>query len=388
MELLLTIFFFILIISFLVFVHEFGHFATAKLLKTDVKQFAIGFGNNIVSKKYKGTIYSIKMIPMGGFVELEGERQNEGPNSFRNKPFWAKFIILIAGVTMNFIAAIFLFWGFLALNDYKFIFPKFSDYDFHNTSYQEDYFPITVGSVDPNGNSAGQLFEDDNIVAVNDRKFSNYDEFIMIVKNNEEKNVTFSFLDFDTFEVSKREVRIVKEDSNGHILNVGLIYDDTLDKPSYFLSYNKGIKSGVSMAYDLMIYQVDIFRVILGDAFKTKDFSTAANSVGGLPQVVDQVNEVVDLEAYYILLVFAGMISLSLILFNVLPIPALDGGQIAVYFYETITRRRLSDKTLQNINTIGFVFLMSLAAVITLKDVIQLNWIGKTGDFVKSILGR
>ena len=96
MDLILTIIFFIVIISAVVSIHEFGHFITAKFFKMTVNEFAVGFGKTLISKNYKGTKYAIRMIPFGGFVELQGENDTKDPNSFRNRPFYQKFVVLVA----------------------------------------------------------------------------------------------------------------------------------------------------------------------------------------------------------------------------------------------------------------------------------------------------
>src|SRR5438105_4150320 len=120
MNFFLTVFFLLLNISILVFVHELGHFLAAKISGIPVQEFAIGFGPKIVSKTMGGTIYSLNLLPIGGFVQLEGETEDLGPNSFRNKKFRYKAFVLLAGVTMNILLAIVLLAFFLNLNGYKF----------------------------------------------------------------------------------------------------------------------------------------------------------------------------------------------------------------------------------------------------------------------------
>ena len=152
LQVLFTILSTLLLLTILVFIHELGHFLAAKLFKANVKEFAIGFGKRIVSKKYKGTIYSIRILPLGGFVDLEGEVDSNTTNSFRNKRAYQKIIILAAGVFMNVIFAFFALGLFLSSNSYKFTIPSLTNYSFSNTSNQLElylYYPHTSAYVAP-----------------------------------------------------------------------------------------------------------------------------------------------------------------------------------------------------------------------------------------------
>ena len=94
----MTIIFAFLIFSFLIFIHEFGHFLASKCLKTGVDEFSIGFGPKIVQKKFKGTMYSLRWLPLGGYCAIEGEEETEekkdSASSYQNKKPWQKIIIL------------------------------------------------------------------------------------------------------------------------------------------------------------------------------------------------------------------------------------------------------------------------------------------------------
>ena len=104
---LVTILFAILALSILVVAHELGHFLSGKWLGFDIYEFAIGFGPKILKKERKGTIFSLRAFPLGGFVAFDDEKNVEnGELSFDNKPIWKRLIVILAGPAMNIVAAI------------------------------------------------------------------------------------------------------------------------------------------------------------------------------------------------------------------------------------------------------------------------------------------
>ena len=104
MDIVLQIVYTVLILGFLIFIHEFGHFICAKLTKTKVNEFALGMGPAILKKQFGETLYAIRLLPIGGYVSMEGEDDSsEDPNSFGKKNIWARLLIVFAGALMNFI---------------------------------------------------------------------------------------------------------------------------------------------------------------------------------------------------------------------------------------------------------------------------------------------
>jgi len=389
MTFLLTILIFALIITVLVSIHEFGHFAAAKLSGVAVQEFAIGFGPTIFKKHYKGTDYKFNIFPLGGYVQLEGETDAANPNAFRNVRLRVKAFVLLAGIVMNLILAIFLLQIYLSNNNYRFAIPSLVDYQFTNTQFQQKYYPLIVSFVDPEGPSVGKFEENEAIVAVNNVEFSSMAEFLQILKDNQNQEVDFKLIDFQTFEISKRNITLGAADENGSILKVGLVpYDSQSGKKTYFLKYNEGLSAGAFMTYDAFIYQFKALGGIFSNAFSTGDYKEVSNSVGGLPAIGNQVGQLVEFQAYDVLIPLTALFSVNLAMFNILPFPALDGGQLLFAVIEKIRRKKFSDQFLNRINFGGFVFLMSIGLLVTLKDIIQLNWLGNIVEVIKSVLGR
>lgn len=390
---------FFFIISLLVFVHELGHFLTAKFFGVYVREFAIGFGKTVWSKQWRGTKYALRLIPLGGFVELEGEvSTTKGENAFRNKSFskrefrnkraYQKVLVLAAGVIMNILFAIVLFAIFLPGNGYKFSLPAITEYNFNNVEESVKAFPITVVSVNPDGPSAGQLSQGDVIIGIDGKRVNSYPNFQEILKENQEETVKFEFLDFETFKTTSRDIKISKANDKGAILDVGLNFDKTLPYPVYLLRLNNNVSSAATLTFDTSFYLLKSLGSLLGNAFQSGNYTEVAQSVGGLPSLANNVNQVVEVKEFTFLLALGALISISLAIFNILPFPALDGGQIAVVLIESITRKKVPDEILGRINTFGFLFLIGIAILVNFKDIVQLGWLNNVGNFFKSILGR
>lgn len=389
MTFILTILIFALIITILVSIHEFGHFAAAKLSGVAVQEFAIGFGPTIFKKHFRGTDYKFNIFPLGGYVQLEGETDASNPNAFRNTRLRVKAFVLMAGIVMNLILAIFLLQIYLSNNGYRFAIPKLVDYQFTNTQFQQSFYPLIVSFVDPEGPSVGKFEENEAIIAANGIEFGSMNEFLQILKDNQNKEIEFQFIDFQSFEISKRNVMLGSADENGSILKVGLVpYDSQSGKKTYFLKYNEGLGAGSSMTYDAFIYQFKALGGIFSNAFSTGNYQEVSNSVGGLPAIGNQVGQLVEFQAYDVLIPLTALFSVNLAMFNILPFPALDGGQLLFAIIEKLRRKKFSDQFLNRVNFAGFVLLMSLGLLVTLKDIIQLNWIGNIVEGVKNILGR
>lgn len=391
MELFLTIFFFIVIIGSLVFVHELGHFLTAKISGVEVKEFAIGFGRSIFSKTFRGTKYSINLIPLGGYVNLEGESDEKNPKGFRSKPFRVKFLVLIAGIVMNLLFAIILLNIYVWANGGKFnILPKIIDYNFSNTAFQQAMFPLRVIDIESSGNSYGVLEEGNIIVSINDIFFENFEQdFRNILKDNISNTISLGLINIENFEITEKELFLDPQKVDNGILGVRFTSSNTLlSRPVYFLKYNNGILAGVNLTYDIFVFQARALGGILLDAFSSGDFTEASDSLGGLPAVTNQVGQIVQFGVFEFLLPLTAFISISLAFMNILPLPALDGGQIVLYAIERLLRREIPERVISFINFFGFAFLIIVAILINVKDIIQLGWITSLFDGVLRIFGR
>ena len=170
---LLTLFWAIVVFCFLIFVHEFGHFITAKAVGIKVNEFAIGMGPVLFRRKKGDTEYSLRALPIGGFVKMEGEEENsDDPSAFNNKPTWAKALVVIAGSMMNLLTTIVI----LSLIYFSYGFPT---------------TVINVVSVDKPAMEAG-LLAGDKIIKINDLKISSWDEVVTAISNSKGDNINIT----------------------------------------------------------------------------------------------------------------------------------------------------------------------------------------------------
>ncbi|GAB4286103.1 MAG: RIP metalloprotease RseP [Candidatus Dojkabacteria bacterium] len=468
MDAFLTIFFFVLIIGFLVLIHELGHFLAAKVTGVKVNEFAIGFGPKILSYKFHDTDYQIRLLPLGGFVSLAGEKDASVQGGFRSKSLPVKTFILTGGVIMNFIGALIFLGIFLNTQDSRISLPNLVEYTFTNTVKQETYYPIGISSV-PEGEGFSNISEGDVIVAINDNKITSASDFATRYSSLEGNRATVTFFDLQTFETTNKEVvfgefsngnffeivvtEVVNEDSNlkvgdrivginnkffqsysefislrdqfagsevifnllnysgeleerlvnisqegeSGMLGIFLDREDSLgwtplssfeNRAIYFLEFKQDLITPVTFTIDLTMFQLEGIGNLLSDAFTRGDFTEASQALGGPVAVGGVVNDVVEFRAYDSLIFITALISLSLAIFNILPIPALDGGQLMIAIIESVRRKQLKDETIEKINFIGFLFLIFLSLLIMAKDIVQLDIISGASDWIQKVFGK
>lgn len=379
----MSIVIFIIILAVLVFVHELGHFLTARLFGVRADAFAIGFGPKIWAwrpKNKKGepseTEYSIRAIPFGGFVKIFGEDPDteslSGPDSqrsFVNKPRWQQAIVLFAGVFFNFVLAC-LIYIFL------FSYGVSTDIDTAHSYFKyTDNKRVIVTSVLENspayeaGLRMGDIIENTDSASVfrKDIEDSNgaYMDISYIHKG---VSKTVSLVPIRTSSLinnNKEELGNIKIDESKDNYAIGITMQDTLDLhlPPHLAIY-EGFKYTGKMMYLTTVGIIDfIGQIFVGRA----DFNQVSGPVGLVGIVGDAFN--VGLKS---LLMLTAIISINLGIINLLPFPALDGGRIVVVGIESIIRRKLPSKYLNIVNSIGFILLILLMIVVTYKDIMKL----------------
>jgi len=391
MDFILTIVIFILVISSLVLVHEFGHFIAAKIFKIPVQEFAIGFGKSIYSRNYKGTIYKINILPLGGYVNLEGETDSHKFGGFRNKPFLVKFVVLTAGVFMNLLFASLLLNIFLILNNWQFnSIPKLINYNFNNVEKQIEALPLRIIDIQEGSNSDGILESSELIVSLNGYYYSSFSEFKNLLLQNIGKEISIGLINLDKFDIYTKRILLDKEKIiNDGVLGVKFSSSNTLvDNKIFILKYPANFLSGFNLTVDIFIFQIKALWSIFSNAFQTGEFTEATEAIGGLPAITNQVGQIVTFKVFEVLIPFTAFISISLAFINILPIPALDGGQLLIYSIETLIRKKIPDKVINYVNLAGFAFLLFLGLLVNIKDIIKLDLLKSLFNFINSFFGR
>lgn len=340
-----------LVISFLVFFHELGHFLVAKLLGVKVEVFSIGFGKKLISKTYKGTTYCYSLIPLGGYVQLKGQddsdptKINTDFDSYSSKTPYERILILFAGPFFNFILAFFLYLAVANLG-YEKLSPE-------------------IGKVLEN--SAAQkanLKENDIIKSINGIEIENWDEISKLV-GLEPLNLG------------------VQRDSKIHYITlvpkVGTsqnIFGEVIEKPLIGISpsgktvtlYKKGL-DGLNYAYN---ETKEAMGLIFTSLEKIVSGIVSPKELGGPISIVKFTNDAANM-GLSVLFLFTALISVNLGVLNLFPIPALDGGHILFNLYEIIFRRPINEKAFVGLTYAGWLFLLSLMVFTTFNDILRFS---------------
>jgi len=383
----MSIIIFIIILGILVLVHEFGHFIAAKKNGVLVEEFGFGFPPRLLGKKIGETLYSINLFPIGGFVKLFGEEYHELKKSdnlqqrafvFKSPP--KKALIIVAGVLMNLLLAIFLYYLTLSLNNFKSEpMPLLNNYNFR-FGRQEN--KVIIGSVIPNSPAAKTDIEVSDIALrvgtesqsgqIQWKTISDPDEFIKIVKNSQDKLI---YLDLENIINGEKK-----------IISVIPLYDKKLKRAliginlvdATLISYDSPsdrILSGVLHSYNVTAYNIEGIRFLFSQAAKDKSLTPLAEgSAGpvGIFRIVDELVQSSGKKLILNLLNLLALLSTSLAIINILPFAALDGGRFAFVIYEWITKKRVNQTFERNLNLVGFALLLTLAGLVTVNDIIKI----------------
>lgn len=344
------VFYSILLFSFLIFVHEFGHFITAKLSGVQVNEFAIFMGPAIFKKQIGETLYSIRLIPIGGYCAMEGEdEETENPRSFRSAKWWKRLIILVSGAVMNFVVGVLLF--FIVFSNYKMLdTPVLTKAEEGCTVIRED--GIHIG---------------DRLVAINGERVYVSDDFSMLMSLSDDTPDIVVERDgkklyFDDYLMEKH--RFGEESYDRYGFSFGVEENTFLNRLSYTWDYAMDMIRSVRLSLGMLF---------TGQA-GVKDLSGPVGIVQIMSDSAAQAQTPV--AAFLTILLFGGFLGINLAVMNLLPIPALDGGRVVGLLLTTavekVTRKKINSKVEGYIHGIGMVLLLALMAVILFKDVIFL----------------
>ncbi|MCA9307922.1 MAG: site-2 protease family protein [Patescibacteria group bacterium] len=363
---------FILILSVLVMIHEFGHFYAAKKSGVFVEEFGFGLPPKIFGKKYGETIYSFNLLPFGGFVKLLGEEDLESSKDTRNfmhKHPLQRAFILVAGVLMNVALALFLYYVFFFINGFKSLnVPVFFDYQFKYGNPVYTNTVVTSYAPDSPAELAG-IKRGEAIVKINDEFVNSVDDVRRVVNDSKETLIKITLQDVRSPTVKSRDVLLRPMEEDGVKL-LGVLLT-----PSVQLDYTNGkVLSAPKHAYNMLAYSLTTFKRVLGFSVETRDVGPVSNSVSGpigIFSVVDNILEYKGRAAVLGIIDLIALLSLSLALLNILPFPALDGGRLLFVLIEFILGgRRVPSYIEASLHKWGMLFLLLLIVLVTYKDIV------------------
>ncbi len=344
-----TIIFAIFIFSLIVFVHELGHFLSARMFGVKVHEFAIGMGPRIFSREKNGIKYSLCLIPMGGFCAMEGEdEKSDDEGALGNKPWYQKLVILAAGAFMNIVLGFVICLILLSVT----------------SGIAKGVAIPVVDSVLENSEAAEFLKPGDKIIKVNNTRVNIIKDVNFAMQQNGEKPVTLTV---------KRDGEIISKEINPYLQE----YTDGTK------AYLVGFTSKVVKPTILTVLRESFFETVwmgklvfvsLGMLFSGE---AGLNDMSGPVGVVSAMNESAQaggggVIGFLNLMFLASFISVNIGLMNLLPIPALDGGRIFFTLVEAVRRKPIPPEKEGVVHFIGFVFLIALMVFATWNDIVRL----------------
>lgn len=387
---LITILVFLLLLSVLVMIHEAGHFFVAKKFGIKVEEFGFGFPPRLFGKKIGETIYSINWLPIGGFVKLYGEDEAGGGKvaisnkkqeirdknrAFFAKPAWQRAIVIVAGVVMNAVLAAVIFYTFLGISGFKTDLPLLSDYKFFGVN-QTNVTEVVISAIAKNSPAEKEgLKSMTKVISVDGQKVTDSDNFIKIVNSNKGKEIEITWSGLQAQDIRKTKITPrINPPKNEGALGVGLFSMSTA-----VLNYKtpaQKIFSGVVHPINLMSYNLSVMARLVKVSLEqktTEPLSQGLSGPVGIASLTGSILEIQNLKEKVLqLLNLAGILSISLAFFNVLPIPALDGGRLFFILIEAVTGKKVPQRFESITHTIGMIILLTLMLLITFKDITKL----------------
>lgn len=369
-----TIVIFIVVLSLLVFVHELGHFLTAKKMGMDVEEFGFGFPPRLFGIKKGDTTYSINWIPLGGFVRIKGEsgQDKDDPKSFSNKPAWKRFLVLIAGVVMNIVLAfVLLSIGFMAG------LPGVIDEHVPESAHvSNEIVRVMAVSADGPAGAAG-IEAGDTLVSIDEQVFTETDVAREYIANNADRGIEFAYSTRGEDEVKTVTLESADIESAGiHGIGVGLAKTGRISFAPHEAVWRGAAFTG-TLTFEVLKAFWGLLRSLVVEQKVTVDLS-------GPVGIAVLTGEAASLGFVY-LLQFTALLSINLAVVNILPFPALDGGRIFFLIIEKIRRKTVSQKVEAIVHNLGFLFLMTLVVLVTYRDFVKFGdqiWGAIKGIFV------
>ena len=351
----------ILVLSALVLLHELGHFLIAKLFGIHVLEFGIGLPPKALKLfKHKETEYTLNWLPIGGFVRLAGEESDPtlweriNPlthgHMFFAKPAWQRALVIVAGVAVNFLIGILMF----SLVYMKLGIPQFSGEQVMISAVTKDS-PAEISGI-----KVGEV-----VVRVGETDIATADQFVSLVKDKKGQMISLYVAKVDTNGLKSDRSRVIEviprenppEGEGALGVGVSTVPIITYEKKVWYQAPFYGAVEGMKEA---VAWSREFLRIFSHPVELVKNISG--------PVAVVRVGQQAASEGWVTMARFAGIISLNLAIFNLLPIPALDGGRLVMIVLEKIVGRKRVVKVERYVNGVGMILLIALLIGVTVKD--------------------
>jgi regulator of sigma E protease len=351
---LTTFFSVIVLLGVLIFVHELGHFLTAKLAGVGVLKFSLGFGPRLYGKKIGETEYLLSLIPLGGYVKLLGESEDDElaeedkKRSFMGQSVWKRMGIVATGPIFNLLLAVIIFtfvysWGIPVLTS-------------------------KIGSIQQ-GTAAynAGLKNDDVITSINSKPVSRWTDMAELINNSNGHVLDITVKrDGKSFTIPVKPTlynvkNIFGEDANSFKIGIAPSLETTIERHNPLQAFVEAIKQ------TWLVCKLTIMSVV-----KIIDGAISPRTLGG-PIMIAQLAGAQVKEGFIPFILFMALLSINLAVLNLLPIPILDGGHLLFYLIEVVTGNEINIKWRERAQQVGFVFLILLMIFVIVMDLDRLN---------------
>ncbi|MCA9364482.1 MAG: RIP metalloprotease RseP [Candidatus Moranbacteria bacterium] len=382
-----TIILFILVLGILIFVHEMGHFITAKRNGVGAYEFGFGFPPRAIgivkddktrkwrivigSKEHytgKNTLYSLNWIPLGGFVRIKGEEgghENE-KDSFSAQSAWVRVKILAAGVVMNFVLAWVLISIVMFVGAPQPVDPGTMDKD-------DVHVQVQAMTPDAPGATMGLKVGDEIVKGCAEKKcqkISNVEDLQNFVAKNKGDEISLTITRGSIEETLTTTPRVYYPSDQGP-LGVSLVEVSFISYPWY-----EAIARGAGAVINITLTILGALGALIASLFTKASVSADLAGPVGIAVLTRQVADL----GFVYLMQFTAILSINLGIINILPIPALDGGRILFVLIEKIKGSPVSKKMEQRMHAAGFMLLIGLMLFVTVWDFLRFNIVEKIGN--------
>jgi len=349
---LTTLLSFAFVLGVLIFVHELGHFVTAKMVGIKVETFSLGFPPRAFGFKYGDTDYCISWLPLGGYVKMAGmidesldDQVTGAPWEYASKPVWQRVLVISAGSMMNFITAILILGGIAYSSGIG---------DMAAGALVSETLPETPAS-------AVGILPEDVIISIDEQRVETAQDLIQIVNRNAGNQLAIRW---------ERQGQILESKITPELdtdRDVGLIGIKVGTKVLYRdAGLLECIQYGAINSYKLIVLTAGALKMIITGEESFRD------SVGG-PIIIAKLAGESARRGFEALLSFTAFISLNLAFFNMLPFPVLDGGHLVMLLIEGVMRKPIPVKATLMVQKIGMAFLLALMIFILFNDISRWN---------------
>lgn len=358
---IMTILLFLVLLSALVIAHEWGHYQAARRAKMDIEEFGIGFPPRIFGvKDSRGTLWSLNLIPLGGFVRIKGENgeERDHPGAFASKSFLSRLAVLFGGIAMNIVVAYILFSA-----GYLFGIPTLTEgMDLPHARITDKALVVMEVVPSSPATDAG-LSIGDTLLSIDGKTYETSEDARAALTPHEDGSPLALEVkqggEVKTLSVTPRYVEEIGRDGVGlAVAETGIVH---------YPVYLAPVKGAETTA----IVTVQIIEGFGGMITGLLHRENVVANLSGPVGIAVITGEVAKLGIPY-LIQFAAMLSLNLAVLNAIPFPALDGGRILFLLIEAVRRKPNSETLERTIHSIGFALLLLLVVFVTYKDILKL----------------